>query len=68
MKKRFIRNENEKVTITLKKYPKNSKFAMEYEVLLDKKSILEDAKKFLLAQGYIIKAYQETLREKWSIR
>jgi len=62
-----IRDENGRITITLKKYPKNSKFAMEYEILLDKKSSLEDAKEFLLAQGYIIKAYQETLREKWSL-
>jgi adenylate cyclase class IV len=61
------RDENGRVTITLKKYPKNSKFAKEYEILLDKNNTIEDAKELLLAQGYKIKAYHETLREKWSI-
>ena len=62
-----IRDENGRITMTLKKYPSNSKFAKEYEILLDKKSTLDDAKELLLAQGYKIKAYLETLREKWSI-
>lgn len=62
-----VRDENGRTTITLKKYPNNSKFAKEYEILLDKKSTFNDAKELLLAQGYKIKAYQETLREKWSI-
>jgi adenylate cyclase class 2 len=61
------RDENGRITITLKKYPKNSKFAKEYEILLDKNNTIEDAKELLLAQGYKIKAYHETLREKWSI-
>jgi|688.fasta_scaffold848554_1 adenylate cyclase class IV len=62
------RDENGRVTITLKKYIKNSKFPLEYEILLDKTSTIEDAKNLLLAQGYTIKAYHETLREKWSIK
>jgi len=62
-----VRDENGRTTITLKKYPNNSKFAKEYEILLDKKSTFNDAKDLLLAQGYKIKAYLETLREKWSI-
>ena len=62
-----IRDENGNITITLKKYPSNSKFAKEYEILLDKDSTINDAKELLLAQGYKIKAYHETLREKWSI-
>ena len=59
------RQEYNKVTITMKKYPKDSKFAIEDEI--EVKSSFEDTKKFLLAQGYKIKAYQETLREKWSL-
>ena len=59
------RQEYNKVTITIKKYPKNSKFAIEDEI--EVKSSFEDTRKFLLAQGYKIKAYQETLREKWSL-
>ena len=61
------RDENGRITITLKKYPENSKFAKEYEILLDKNSTIDDAKELLLAQGYKIKTYHETLREKWSI-
>jgi adenylate cyclase class IV len=61
------RDENGKVTITLKKYIPTSKFPLEYEILLDKKSTIEDAKEFLLAQGYKFQAYHETLREKWSV-
>ena len=63
----WTRDENGKVTITLKKYLDDSKFAKEYEILLDKKYTIDDAKELLLAQGYKIKAYHETLREKWSI-
>jgi len=59
------RQEYNKVTITIKKYPKDSKFAIEDEI--EVKSSFEDTKKFLLAQGYKIKAYQETLREKWAL-
>jgi adenylate cyclase class 2 len=61
------REENGRVTITVKTYSKESKFATEYEILLDKNSTIEDAKNLLVAQGYKIKSYQETLREKWSI-
>jgi adenylate cyclase class IV len=59
------RQENKKVTITVKKYPKDSKFATESEVVID--GTLEQSRDFLLAQGYKLKAYQETLREKWSL-
>jgi adenylate cyclase class 2 len=59
------RDENGKITITLKKYPPNSKYATEYEIVLDKGSTINDAKNILEAQGYKVKAYQESLREKW---
>lgn len=61
------RDENGRITITLKKYLETSKFAQEYEILLDKSCSIEDAKNMLLAQGYKIKAYHETLREKWKL-
>lgn len=59
------RSENGKVTITIKKYPKDSKYALENEIEI--KDSLENAKDFLLAAGFEIKAYQQTLREKWQI-
>jgi adenylate cyclase class 2 len=59
------RQEYNKVTITIKKYPKDSKFATEDEIEVN--SSFEDTKKFLLAQGFKVKTYQETLREKWSL-
>ena len=59
------RSENGKVTITIKKYPKDSKYALENEIEI--KDSLENAKEFLLAAGFEIKAYQQTLREKWQI-
>ena len=65
--KGFIRTreENNAVTITVKTYPKNSKYALESEILVN--GTLEQSRDFLLSQGYKIKAYQETLREKWSL-
>ena len=51
--------------ITVKTYSKESKFADEYEI--EVLSDLEDTKNFLLAQGYILKHYHETLREKWAL-
>jgi adenylate cyclase class 2 len=63
-----VRDENGRTTMTVKKYPTDSKFAQEYEILLDKSSSIDDAKELLLAQGYKIKAYQESLREKWSMK
>ena len=65
--KGFIRTreENNSVTITVKTYPKNSKYALESEISVN--GTLEQSRDFLLAQGYKIKAYQETLREKWSL-
>lgn len=65
--KGFIRTreENNAITITVKTYPKNSKYALESEILVN--GTLEQSRDFLLAQGYKIKAYQETLREKWSL-
>jgi adenylate cyclase class IV len=65
--KGFIRTreENNAVTITVKTYPKNSKYALESEISVN--GTLEQIRDFLLAQGYKVKAYQETLREKWSL-
>ena len=65
--KGFIRTreENNSVTITVKTYPKTSKFATEHEIRIN--GTLEESRDFLLAQGYKVKAYQETLREKWSL-
>lgn len=65
--KGFIRTreENNAVTITVKTYPKNSKYALESEISVN--GTLEQSRDFLLSQGYKIKAYQETLREKWSL-
>ena len=59
------RQENNKVTITIKKYPKDSKYALESEIEIV--GSLEEAKKFLLTCGFSLKAYQQTLREKWQI-
>ena len=59
------RQENKLVTITIKTYPKDSKFAKESEIVVN--SSLEQSRDFLLAQGYKLKAYQETLREKWAL-
>jgi len=59
------RQENKKVTITVKKYNPDSKFATEHEIEVN--STLEQTRDFLMAQGYKQKAYQETLREKWSL-
>ena len=59
-----VRQENGKVTMTIKTYDE-SKYANEYEVELN--NSLEEAKEFMVSAGFIIKAYQETLREKWSI-
>jgi adenylate cyclase class 2 len=59
------RKENGKVTITIKKYPKDSKYALENEI--EVKSTLEETRDFLLASGYKMKAYHQTLREKWQI-
>jgi len=59
------RQEDKSVTITVKTYPKDSKFAKESEITVD--NTLEQSRDFLLAQGYKLKAYQETLREKWSL-
>jgi adenylate cyclase class IV len=60
-----VRQENKKVSITVKTYSDKSKYATENEI--ETTSSLEVARDFLLAQGYKLKAYQETLREKWKI-
>jgi hypothetical protein len=60
-----IRQEYKQVTMTLKTYNKNSKYANETEIIL--KSSLEDAKQFLINMGYKLKSYQESIREKWSL-
>lgn len=59
------REENKLVTITVKTYSKTSKFAEESEISVN--STLEESRDFLLTQGYKMKAYHETLREKWSL-
>jgi adenylate cyclase class IV len=59
------REENKLITITIKTYSKTSKFAEESEIIVN--STLEESRDFLLAQGYKMKAYHETLREKWSL-
>ena len=59
-----VRQENGKVTMTIKTYDE-SKYANEYEVELN--NSLEEAKDFMIGAGFKIKAYQETLREKWNI-
>jgi hypothetical protein len=59
------RQENNLVTITMKTYPKDSKFAKETEIAVN--GTLEESRDFLLAQGYKLKSYQESLREKWSL-
>lgn len=59
------REENKIVTITMKTYPKDSKYALESEIIVNQ--TLEESRDFLLAQGYKLKAYHETLREKWTL-
>lgn len=61
-----VRQENNKVTMTIKTYSNESKYANEDEIILS--SSLEQAKNFLLAQGYKLKHYHETIREKWSLK
>jgi adenylate cyclase class IV len=60
-----VRQENKKVTMTIKTYDANSKYANESEIEL--KSTLEEGRELLLVAGFNQKAYQESLREKWSI-
>jgi len=60
-----VRLENKKVTMTIKTYDPESKYANETEVEL--KSTLEEGRDLLAAGGFVQKAYHETLREKWSI-
>jgi adenylate cyclase class 2 len=59
------REENGKRTMTVKTYKANSKYALEHEIEI--KSSLDEIKNLLIASGFILKAYQETLREKWQI-
>lgn len=60
-----VRQENKKITMTIKTYDPDSKYANETEVEL--KSTLEEGRELLLAGGFKQKAYHETLREKWAI-
>jgi adenylate cyclase class IV len=60
-----IRQEYNKVTMTVKTYDINSKYANESEIILG--STLEEARDFLLNLGYELSTYHETLREKWVI-
>ena len=56
------REENKIVTITMKTYSKTSKHANETEIVVN--STLEESRDFLLAQGYKLKAYHETVKFK----
>ena len=60
-----VRQENGKVSMTIKTYDA-SKYATETEVELN--SSLEESKDFMINAGFELKAYQETLREKWKIK
>lgn len=60
-----VRDENGIITCTVKTYPKNSKYANEYEVALKEGTNFDEAYEFMLSTGLIEKAYHETLREKW---
>jgi len=66
IKKGFVRvrDEGDKVTMTSKIY-KNPKFPQEYE--LELKDSFEHGQAFLRSLNLDEKAYQETMREKWSI-
>src|SRR3989344_2159323 len=59
-----VRDEGDKVTMTVKIYSSKSKFPEEYEV-----TVAEDfntARKFMENLGMQQKAYKETYREKWA--
>lgn len=58
-----IRDEGDGVRMTTKVYETGSKYANEAEIKLD--CTLEEGRDFLIASGYKIKAYYETMREKW---
>lgn len=58
-----VRKENKSVTMTIKTYDEKSKYANESEIEIN--STLEEGRDFLLAAGFIQKAYQQTMREKW---
>jgi adenylate cyclase class 2 len=60
-----VRDENGKITCTVKTYPKDSKYANEYEVMLTPGTRFEDAREFVGSLGLKEIAYHETLREKW---
>ncbi len=63
-----VRDEDGKITVTVKTYPKNSKYANEYEVALKEGTTFEDARQLMIATGLKEKAYHETLREKWNTK
>ena len=58
-----VRKENKSVTMTIKTYDEKSKYANESEIEIN--STLEQGRDFLLAAGFNLKAYQQTMREKW---
>lgn len=58
-----VRKENKSVTMTIKTYDEKSKYANESEIEIN--STLEQGRDFLLAAGFNIKSYQQTMREKW---
>ena len=60
-----VRDEDGKITCTVKTYPKGAKYANEYEVALTGGTQFEDAREFMGSLGLSEIAYHETLREKW---
>ncbi len=60
-----VRDEDGKITCTVKTYPKGTKYANEYEVTLAGGSRFEDAREYMASLGLKEIAYHETLREKW---
>jgi adenylate cyclase class IV len=58
-----VRDEGDKVVLTVKTYNDQSKYPDEYEVQISEN--FDEGKKFMESLGLVQKAYQETLREKW---
>ena len=60
-----IRSEGNKVTSTIKRYPEDSKYALESEININ--NTMEEAYEFFKTLNLPYKAYHQTIREKWSI-
>lgn len=59
-----VRDEGDKVTMTIKSYEKNKNYPEEFEVNID--NSYEEGVKFMEAAGLKKKSEQESIREKWS--